>query len=217
MAEPGADRTYIPAAGHDWLLPFYDPLWKLMGGDSTRRATIERAALEPGQRVLDIGCGTGSLAILIRRLHPEVEVVGLDPDPKALARAARKARAAGVSLQLDRGFSDELPYPEARFDRVFSSFMFHHLDAEVKRKTLLETRRVLAPGGVLHLVDFGGSGHSHGALARLLHSREHLRDHFDGGLPALMAEAGYAEPTELEQRATLFGRMVHYRASVPAR
>lgn len=212
-----ARRTYIPAAGHGWLLPFYDPLWKLLGGDSTRRALIDRAALEPGQRVLDIGCGTGSLAVLIVRLHPEVEVVGLDPDPKALARARRKAEAAGVSLQLDRGFSDELPYPEARFDRVFSSFMFHHLDSEVKRKTLRETRRVLMPGGSLHLVDFGGSAHSHGPLARFLHSREHLHDNFEGRIPALMGEAGYAEPTELDQKATLFGHVAHYRASVPAR
>jgi len=82
----GSSRTYLPAAGHDWSLPLYDPIVKLLGGDAARRALLEQAALRPGQRVLDVGCGTGTLATLIKQLYPDVEVVGLDPDPKALAR-----------------------------------------------------------------------------------------------------------------------------------
>ena len=82
--------------------------------------------------MLDIGCGTGSLVVLVKRLFPDVEVVGLDPDEKALARAARKARRVGASIQFDRGFSDALDYPDASFDRVFSSFMFHHLERDEK-------------------------------------------------------------------------------------
>ena len=81
-------RHYIPAAGRDWLLPLYDPLQWILGGDALKRPLIEQAALAPGFRVLDIGCGTGSLTLLIKRLHPEVEVLGLDPDRKALAIAA---------------------------------------------------------------------------------------------------------------------------------
>ncbi len=87
----GSSRTYLPAAGHDWSLPLYDPIVKLLGGDAARKALLEQAALRPGQRVLDVGCGTGTLATLIKQLYPDVEVVGLDPDPKALARARRKA------------------------------------------------------------------------------------------------------------------------------
>jgi hypothetical protein len=74
-----ARRTYIPAAGYDWFLPLYDPLVKLLSGDSARRALLDQAAIRPGHRVLDIGCGTGSLVILIKCLHPDVDVVGLDP------------------------------------------------------------------------------------------------------------------------------------------
>ena len=84
-------RTFLPAAGRDWLLPFYDPFVKLLGGDQARQRLLDQAALQDGHRVLDIGCGTGTFAVLIKRVHPDVEVVGLDPDPKALARAHRKA------------------------------------------------------------------------------------------------------------------------------
>src|SRR5207244_1354877 len=139
-------------------LPLYDPIVKLLGGDAARRALLEQAALRPGQRVLDVGCGTGTLATLIKQLYPDVEVVGLDPDPKALARARRKAARAGVSIQFDQGFGDELPYPEAWFDRVLSSFMFHHLPPDQKGKTLRAIRRVVKPGGESYMLDFEGRG-----------------------------------------------------------
>jgi cyclopropane fatty-acyl-phospholipid synthase-like methyltransferase len=85
MAETG--RTYLPAAGYHWSLALYDPLVKLLAGDAARALLLEQAAVRPGQRVLDIGCGTGSLLVLIKRKHPDVEVAGLDPDPRALAPA----------------------------------------------------------------------------------------------------------------------------------
>ncbi len=217
MTEPR--RTYLPAAGHDWFLPFYDPLVKLLGGDQARRTLLDQAAIRPGHRVLDIGCGTGSLVGLIKRLHSDVEVVGLDPDPKALARGRRKADRAAFSIQLDQGFSDELPYPAASFDRVFSSFMFHHLQPDEKEKTLREVRRVLRPGGFLHLLDFGGPEASpNGFLAHLLPSSQRLRDNAEGRIPSLMSQAGFADPKKVADGALLFGRMriAYYQASVPA-
>ncbi len=209
-------RTYVPAAGYDLLLPFYDPLLKLLGGDSARRDLVDRSSVQAGHRVLDIGCGTGSLVVLIKRLHPDVEVIGIDPDPKALARGRRKVEQAGLSVRFDRGFSDELPYPDASFDRVFSSFMFHHLDPEQKVKTLNETRRVLKRGGSLHVLDFGGKeARRDGFLARAIHSSEHMRDNFEGRIPVLMSEAGFAQADEIAHRATLFGRVAHYAGSRP--
>lgn len=160
-------RTYFPAAGHDWALPLYDPLLKLLGADSARRLLLEHSDLRPGQRVLDIGCGTGTLVVLIKRVCPEISIVGLDPDPKALARAKKKAARAGASIQFDQGFSDELPYSDASFDRVFSSFMFHHVNANEREKTLREVRRVLSSEGSVHLLDFESSGSgTQGVLAR---------------------------------------------------
>jgi ubiquinone/menaquinone biosynthesis C-methylase UbiE len=136
--------------GHDRLLPLYDPFQRLLGMGSVHRQLVDQARIQPAQRILDIGCGTGNLAMLIKRLHPDAEVVGIDPDPKALARAQRKAGREALSVQLNRGFAEELPYPDASFDRVLSALMFHHLGPEEKEKTLDEARRVLKPDGSLH-------------------------------------------------------------------
>ena len=211
-------RHFIPAAGCDFLLPLYDPLMWILGGDALERPLIERAALEAGLRVLDIGCGTGSLTLLLKRLHPEVAVVGLDPDPKALAIAKRKARRAGLAIQLDQGFSDRLPYPDASFDRVFSSLMFHHLQADEKSATLREVRRVLKPAGSLHLLDFGPPRSRFSrALVHVLHRVEHLRDNLEDRIPSLLGQAGFAHPEEVGHRGTLVGSLSYYRALQPGR
>ncbi len=211
-------RTYLPAAGHDWALPLYDPLVKLLGADTARRALLDQAAVRPTHRVLDIGCGTGTLATLIKCLHRNAEVVGLDPDPKALARARRKAARAEVSIQFDQGFADELPYPDASFDRVFSSFMFHHLRADLREKTLREVRRVLAPGGSFHMLDFARPEmRTSGWWARPLRSGSHLKDNSDSRILTLMSQGGFAYPNKVRDGAILLGllRIAYYQATVP--
>jgi ubiquinone/menaquinone biosynthesis C-methylase UbiE len=90
------------------------PIVKLLGGDTARRIFLNQATVRPGHRVLDIGCGKGALAVLIKRLHPGVDVVGLDPDQKALARTKRKA----VLIRSDPGFSHQLPYPDPDWRRI---------------------------------------------------------------------------------------------------
>src|SRR5215203_7109725 len=212
MEEPRT--TYLPGMGHDWLLPLYDPLQKLLGFETIHRQLVDQAGIQPNHRVIEIGCGTGNLSILIRLLHPQAEVVGLDPDPKALARAQRKAGREALSVQLDRGFAEELPYPGASFDRAFSALMFHHLGPEEQEKSLDEARRVLKPGGSLHLLDFGGAKvRSAGFLARLHHRGERLRNNLGDRIPTLMGEAGFADPTEVASRGTIAGRLTYYRAS----
>jgi len=209
-------RTYLPAAGHDWFLPLYDPFVKLLGGDSALRALLDQASMRPGDRVLDLGCGTGTLVVLIKQLHPDVEVVGIDPDPKALARASEKVKRAGFSIKLDRGFSDRLPYPDACSDRVLSSFMFHHLPGDEKATTMREVRRVLKPGGSLHLLDLSGAEHgAAGFLSRLFHSHDRMTANSADRILAFMNEAGLTDPKEVGRRSMLFTRIVYYRASAP--
>ena len=211
------ERTYLPAAGKDWALPFYDPFVKLFGGDAARKLLIEQAALSSGLRVLDIGCGTGTMVVLIKRLHPDVSVVGLDPDPKALARAKQKADRDRLSIQFDRGFSDSLPYAQASFDRVFSSLMYHHLPSNEKGNTLREVRRVLRPGGSFHLLDFAGpSSEKRGFWAGLLHAGEHMPDNAETRVLALLNQAGFADTRKLAERRLIFDPLAYYQASVPA-
>jgi ubiquinone/menaquinone biosynthesis C-methylase UbiE len=207
---------YLPAAGKDWALPLYDPMVKLLGGDAARRRLLEQAALEANHRVLDIGCGTGTLVNLIKRLYPSVEVAGLDPDPKALTRARKKATRNGISVRLDQGFSDQLPYPEASFDRVFSSFMFHHLEPEARERTLREVRRVLKPRGSLHLLDFAAEhDHGHGGHGHWFQSHARLRDNSEGRILGLMREAGFADAAKVASGSMLFDLLpiAYYRAS----
>jgi ubiquinone/menaquinone biosynthesis C-methylase UbiE len=185
-------RSFLPAAGRGWLLPLYDPVDRLLGGDAARRTLVQQAALQPGHRVLDLGCGTGSLALLIAQRHPGVAVVGIDPDPAALARARRKAERAGVALPLDQGFGDALPYGDEVFDRVLSAFVLHHVPDGEKEPMLREVRRVLKGDGVLHLLDFGRSGEA---------------------IPTIMRSAGFRSARLVSHGRLLLGRIGYYRAS----
>jgi len=215
MVEPG--RTYLPAAGHHWSLPLYDPVVKLLGGDGARELLLDQAAVRPSHRVLDIGCGTGSLVVLLKRKFPDVEVVGLDPDPRALARARRKGQRAALSIQLDQGFSDGLPCPAGTFDRVFSSFMFHHLEGAEKEMTLCEVRRVLKPGAKFHLLDFATPDSNWaGRATRWLHSSHRLKDNSDEQILSLMRQAGFSDSKRVAGRALLVGHIAYYEASMPA-
>ena len=209
-------RSYVPAAGKHWRLPFYDLMAKLMGADAARALFVEQAACRAGDRVLEIGCGTGSLLLRVKKAQPTADVVGLDPDPNALAIARRKARRAGVEISLDQGFADALPYPDASFDRVLSSFMFHHLSRDVKEKTLREVRRVLKPGGRFHLVDFAPSGASgkRGFTAHLIHADRHLRDNAQERVLAAMRDAGLEDARLLALQPSRIGSTAYYQASV---
>lgn len=205
-----SEKSYLPAAGYDFFLPLYDPLTKLAGVDKLRRALMDQAELAAGQRVLDVGCGTGTLLVFVKDQHPDVDAVGVDPDPKALERARRKARRAGVDVQFDQGYANALSYPDASFDRVLSSLMFHHLESDDRNEAMRELRRVLRPGGRLELVDLAGRSAGGNRLHRWLHSHPRMED--EQSLLALMSEAGFARPRIVERRTAFFGTAVFYQA-----
>lgn len=208
-------RDFLPAAGSDWALPLYDPVTRLLGADAARRKLLDQASLTPDQRVLDIGCGTGTLATLVKRLHPAVDIVGLDPDPKALARARKKTTRAGVSVHFDQGFSDHLPYPDASFDRVFSSLMFHHIANDDRPNTLREIRRVLKSGGSFHLADFSKPEGGARGLFHLIHASGHISMNSDAGILALMSAAGFKQARKANEARMMFGflRVAYFAAS----
>ena len=207
------EREYLPAMGRSWLLPLYDPLTRLAGIPSLHGWLLDHADIRPGQRVLEVGCGTGNLLLLAKRRRPDITVAGLDPDGAALKRAQRKFRRANFPVQLEKGLGGALPYPDDTFDRVLSALMFHHLAEDEKGRTLREVRRVLRQGGELHLLDFGGGAASHHGMAgRRLSKNPRLRDNLDDGIPERLREAGFADTLELGQAARWMGRFTHWRS-----
>lgn len=208
---------YIPALSFDWLTPLYDPLLRWgMREETFKRALIRQARIQPGHRVLDLGCGTGTLTVLIKQLHPSADVVGLDVDPQVLEIARAKADNAGVEITLDHGLAFQLPYPDASFDRVLSSLVLHHLTSENKQRAFREVHRVLQAGGELHVVDFGQPHSAYARLASPLVRRlEEAADNVDGLLPKMMRRAGFEPVDEPARFTTIFGGLSLYRARKP--
>lgn len=193
------ERDYLPGMGKHYLLPFYDVLHRVSGLAGVHDDMVGLAGLHAGQRVLDVGCGTGNLVRATGKRHRDVELFGVDPDLKMLARAERKMRRAGLRVRLDRGFAQELAFPDASFDVVFSSLMLHHLDTASKDAMLAEARWVLKPGGLLVLAD--AVFHDHGQ------AREHLRDNVGDAVAKRIAAAGFTlEPTRT-RKLRMFGEV----------
>src|SRR5262249_25865878 len=146
-------------------------------------------------RVLDLGCGTATLTILIKQTHPHTEVTGLDGDAKILKIASRKIARTGVEITLNEGLASQLPYSDKSFDRVVSSLVLHHLTVEDRRRALSEAFRILRPGGELHIADFGRPNKP---------------------LPAMFREVGFEQAEESVSYATIFGKLCLWRAWRPA-
>ncbi len=207
-------HDYLPAAGHDVLLPAYDLLTRLLGMKRVYDTLIAQAELGDCRRVLEIGCGTGNLSIRVKRAHPSVEVIGSDPDPLALRRAQRKAFGLN-GIRFERGYAQHLPYADGEFDRVLSSMMLHHLDNDAKTAAAAEIFRVLRPGGRLHLVDIGDMTARDGLAARLIRHSRHAAGNLGDAIPRLLRTAGFDCTQVATQRQRVVGRLTYYRATRP--
>lgn len=219
---PGApDPSYVPALAYHWLTPFYDVVVRATTRERRfKQALIRQACVAPGQRVLDLASGTGTLAIWIKQHEPLLEVAGVDIDADILARAARKAKSAGAAVNFTRALAYQLPYPAAHFDRVVSSLFFHHLSWEDKTRTAQELFRVLKPGGELHVADWGRQPNfvMRGLflMIQCLDGFETTRDNAAGRLVSLFKGAGFVDVSERRTFSTIFGTLALYRAVKPA-
>lgn len=142
------------ASFYDWFVNLVS-----LGREKTlRKRTVALAQVKPGEKVLDVGCGTGSLTVVAKeQAGPSGEVYGTDAAPEMIDVAQRKANRAGVDVTFEVGLVENIAFPDDQFDVVLSSFMMHHLPDDLKRRGLAEIYRVLKPGGRLLIVDMESS------------------------------------------------------------
>ncbi|NMO55699.1 class I SAM-dependent methyltransferase [Actinoplanes sp. TBRC 11911] len=196
------EQPYLPPMGRTWLLPLYDPFTRITRVGRIHEQLLDRADLRAGQRVLEIGCGTGNVLTALARRGPAVDATGIDPDQGALKRARRKAARRKLPITYQRAYAGALPLPDESFDRVLSSLMLHHLGDDERARALLEVKRVLRPGGQLHVADLvhmpGRGRGRHGSA----------RDEILGALH----DAGLNGVAETGRGAGHFGGVVFYSA-----
>lgn len=213
MSSHEHEHHYVHAMGHAALTPLYDPIARLIAREQTfKRRLVERLGLRGSHRVLDVGCGTGTLAVMIARERSDIEVTGVDGDADILIRARSKAAAAGVRVAFRAAMATELPFADGSLDRVTSTLMAHHLPTSAKLQMFTEIRRVLTPTGELHLVDIGPARSGFGRTLQGLLRPRVLADNLDGKLPSLMTSAGLADVNEEERVLTVVGPLVFWRA-----
>ena len=192
-------RTLDHAAEvYDWLAP----VMTLGQEGRYRQRTISLLNLRGHERVLDVGCGTGVLTRLIAQRLTGVDAfaVGLDAAPKMIGVARRRA-AGRPRLRFDVGVAESLAYPDASFDCAVSTFFFHHIDAELKRRSLAELLRVLKPGGQLVVVDVDVPTNWFGKLCAWsgywLFKQEEIRENIRGELRRALEDTPFREVTRV--------------------
>jgi len=211
---------YIPALRYNWLTHFYDPIIAATTREKIfKKKLIKQADIQNGHEIIDIGSGTGTLALWIKQSAMGAKVMGLDGDQKILSIARKKSKDQGINITFEQGFSYDMPFNSHQFDRCISSLFFHHLTLENKEKTFKEIYRIMKYGGEIHIADWGKPSN---ILMRFLFYQIQLldgfkttRDNIKGTLPVLMKKSGFENVSLMEEIPTMFGTMSLYKATKP--
>jgi SAM-dependent methyltransferase len=216
-----ARQNLTPALGIHVLTPLYDlALAAFTRERRWRGALVVQVAPRPGERILDIGCGTGTLARALKQAAPDAVVIGLDPDPRVLVRARAKAAARGLSIEYHDGFFDQASADaHGPFDTIVTSLVLHQVPLETKRAILAQARAALRQGGAIHIADYGLQ---RDRLMRILFRNGVQRldgisdtaPNARGGLPELMIETGFEGVRETRVFRTPSGSISLYRGLV---
>jgi len=214
MSEP----TFTPAAGRFAPTRLYDPVVALTRERLWRALTAMYVAPRAGDLIADVGCGTGSLAVILSRVEPRAQIIGLDPDPEVLALAQGKAAAAGADVDWRLSMGDALTEPlgERSVDTVVSSLVLHQCPLPMKRAVLASMYSVLRPGGRVVIADFGRQRTTLMRLAfrivQLADGKQDTQHNADGVLPELLSESGFRDVREAEVVPTVSGSISVYVA-----
>ncbi|MCL5059079.1 MAG: methyltransferase domain-containing protein [Candidatus Thermoplasmatota archaeon] len=212
--EPEPDTR---GATMNWAAPFYDLYCPAVGlGRGFRIQTLNHAAIRPGERILDVGCGTGVLTrMALDAAGPGGSAVGIDPASKMIRVARETAARLGNRAEFKVAAIEGLPFPDAGFDVVLSSLMLHHLPPATKRQGLAEVYRVLKPGGRLAVADFARPANPlWWPLLWPALMMPSVADNLRGRVPALLREAGF---TQVETRGHRAGLVTFWTALKPER
>ena len=210
--------SFTPALGRVAPARFFDYVVALTRERLWRALTAMYVAPQPDDVIVDVGCGTGTFALLLNRVQPEARIIGVDPDPEMLALAGRKAAAAGAEVQWSVGMGDVLveALGASSVDTVVSSLVLHQCPLSMKRAVLASMFAVLKPGGKLVIADYGLQRTALMRLAfRLVQigdGKEDTQPNADGVLPGLMAEVGFTDVREAEVVTTGSGSISVYVA-----
>jgi ubiquinone/menaquinone biosynthesis C-methylase UbiE len=183
-----------------WMAPFYDLATRLTGANKIHRRTIKLARLQPGEAVLDVGCGPGDLTRrAARKVGAEGRAVGIDASPEMIAEARKNAARKGREVDFRVAAIEDLPFDDGEFDVVLSSFMLHHLPGDLKDRGLAEVRRVLKPGGRLLAVDLGRKGFWFRVISLLGHSHR-LPEDYAEQLKSRIKSAGFEDVRQVDTK-----------------
>jgi ubiquinone/menaquinone biosynthesis C-methylase UbiE len=209
----------MPTLGEQRFLPFYDTTMSLMTCERTwRRAFVKQIDPQPRDVILDMGCGTGTLAILLKRAEPSASVYGIDPDPAILTRAENNARDKDALIHFAQGYVQDTAAIAARIrpNKIVSSMVLHQVPLAGKRSAVLSAFAALRAGGELHIADYG---QQKSPLMRFAFRQVQTLDgiaatqpNADGVLPELMWEAGFRDVRENAVIPTPTGSISLYAA-----
>jgi SAM-dependent methyltransferase len=205
-----SEPRYIPAARWRLFTRLYDPILALtMREKRFREEMLGRIEtdLPQGGTVVDVGCGTGTFALALKQRRPDARVIGVDGDEEILALA--RAKPAAGPIEWRHGLAQDLPVPPQKADVVTTSLVLHHLLPDDKRKALVEMKRILEPGGRLHVADWGAPADPlmSGAffVAQAIDGFDRTADHRAGRLPAFIENAGFDAVESYGRLRTGFG------------
>ncbi len=210
----------VPATGFSFLLGWYDTLVAVFAAEQALKShLIDLARVAQDERILDVGSGSGTLALSIKTAHPQAHVAGIDADLRILEQAKRKDRAGTVDWLLGNACS--LDFPNEQFQHVFCTLLLHHLEPADKVRCVDEIYRVLAPGGCLYLADFCKPASLLDRLkfvpARLLDGWQRTRCNVQGRIPSLICNAGFVRWQESLTIGSWLGTIRCYHAEKPTR